>query len=76
MRRGLRDASVQCPYCDEINRPENMESPAHWKRPNVSPFCCNLFFMATVHLADRHIIQGQIDHKRRIEDALANASVN
>ncbi len=76
IRRGLRDHSVQCPYCDGINRPENMESVAHWKRPNVSPYCCDLFYMATIHLADRQVIQDRIDHKRRIDDMLAEASAN
>lgn len=75
VRAGTRD-SVQCPYCDGINRAENLESPAHWKRPNVSPYCCPLMDAACARLTDQIIVQGQIDHKRRIEDKIAKASVN
>lgn len=67
---------IACPYCGEINRPENLESPAHWKRPNINPYCCDLFYSAVMRLADHKIVQDQIDQKRRIEDNIAKASRN
>lgn len=75
-RNGLRDESVQCPYCDAINRPENMESPAHWKRPGVSPYCCDSMVFAVMVLGERLMIQAQIDHARRIQDGISKASAN
>jgi len=68
--------SIQCPYCDELNHPNNLESPAHWKRPNVNIYCCDLFFAAVMRLADHHAVQKQIDHARRIQDGVAKASRN
>ena len=76
IRKKLRDTSVQCPYCDGINRPENLMSEAHWKRPNISPYCCDLFFVAVASLAEREIVQEQLDHKRRIEDNISKAGMN
>ena len=75
VRGGLRD-SVQCPYCDGINRAENLESPAHWKRPGISPYCCPLMDAACATLGERVRVQAQLDHKRRIEDGLAKARCN
>lgn len=68
--------SIQCPYCDQINHPNNLESRAHWKRPNVNPYCCDLFYSAVMRLADHKAVQDQIDHKRRIEDGITKASRN
>lgn len=75
IRNNLRD-SVQCPYCDGINRAENLTSPAHWKRPGVSPYCCSLMDAACATIGNRLRVQAQIDHKRRIEDGIAKASRN
>lgn len=71
IRLGLRDESIECPYCGEINSPDNMWSPPDWKRPNISPYCCDLFFVAVTRLADRSVVQKQIDHKNRIDDNIA-----
>lgn len=78
IRSGIQiDPSIECPYCDGINRPENAtEDRSAWKRPNVSPYCCDLFFSAVMRLADHQVVQNQIDHARRIQDNLAKVSVN
>lgn len=75
VRAGTRD-SVQCPYCDGINRHENFESPAHWKRPMVSPYCCSLMDAAAVAIGQKAIVQAQIDSLHRIQDGIAKASRN
>lgn len=76
VRNGLRDESVQCPYCDGINRPENLESPAHWKRAGVSPYCCDLMVLAVMAIGQRLIEQSKIDHMHRIQDQIAKVSCN
>lgn len=68
--------SIVCPYCDQINHPNNLESPAHWKRPNINPYCCDLFFLAVTRLAEQARVQKQIDHARRVQDQIAKASCN
>ena len=68
--------SIECPYCGEINHPNNLESRAHWKRPNVNPYCCESFFVAVVRLAEHAKVQKQVDHARRIQDNVARASRN
>lgn len=75
IRDRLRD-SVQCPYCDGINREENLASPAHWKRPGISPYCCSLMDAACAAIGNQLMVQAQLDHKRRIEDGIAKASRN
>jgi hypothetical protein len=75
IRNHLRD-SVQCRYCDGINRAENLDGPAHWKRPYVSPYCCPLMDAACATIGDRLRVQAQLDQKRRIEDGIAKASRN
>ena len=67
---------ITCPYCDQINHPDNLQSQAHWKRPNINPYCCDLFFSAVMRLADHKAVQDQIDHARRIQDKVAKASRN
>jgi hypothetical protein len=76
VRNGLGDASVQCPYCDAINRPENLESPAHWKRAGVNPWCCDPMVLAVVAISERWMLQAQIDHMHRIQDNVAKVTCN
>ena len=78
IRNGIQsDPSIECPYCGGINRPENVvEDQSAWKRPCISPYCCDLFFSAVMRLADHQGVQEQIDMKRRIEDGIAKASRN
>lgn len=74
-RNKLAD-SVECPYCGGINRIENFQSPAHWKRPMVSPYCCTPMDYAAHALGKAVMQQKQIDHMRRIQDGIAKASAN
>jgi hypothetical protein len=76
VRNGLGDASVQCPYCDAINRPENLESPAHWKRPMRSPWCCDLMVIAVMSVGERMRQQDLVDHMHRIQDNVAKVNCN
>ena len=61
--------SIKCPYCGAYNR-EPGEHPADWIRPMVSPVCCDTFEGAMVAVAQREILQRQIDEKKRIEDGV------
>lgn len=74
-RHGLRD-SVQCPYCDGINRPENLASESEWKRPGVSPYCCDSMVSAVLALGERMLIQKKLDHKHKLEDSIAKVRQN
>ena len=68
---------ITCPYCGEVNLPENQTADrSAWKRENVSPYCCDSFFSAVMRLADHKAVQDQIDHARRIQDKVAKASQN
>lgn len=84
-QRGMRKSkggivkrdSIQCPYCDEINRPETaMGDPSGWKREGVSPYCCDLFQIAVVAIAQRAHVVSQTEKVHRIEEAIAKAERN
>lgn len=68
IRKGRPRDSVECPYCGQINRKDNMESPAHWKRPGVNPWCCDLMVMAVMRIGESFMEQDRIDKFRRIQD--------
>jgi hypothetical protein len=69
--------SIECPYCGGINRPENaLGSPEGWKRPNVSPYCCDLFVAAVIAIAQRIHTQQQIEKVGRINEAISRAERN
>lgn len=68
-RFGTR-TNVQCPYCNNHNRPGNIMAPEDWPRPGASPFCCDLFQQAAIAIAEREALRLQIENKKRIEDSL------
>lgn len=76
VRNHFRDSTVQCPYCDAINRPENLDDETQWKRPGTSPWCCDLMVYAVMGIGNRMITQALIDEKRRIEDSIAKVGMN
>lgn len=72
----VRD-SIECPYCGGINREElSLCHPADWKRPMVSPYCCDLFQIAVVAIVQREHTAKQINKIHRIEEGIAKAERN
>ena len=68
--------NLKCPYCGELNFIDAIKSPADWKRPNVSPFCCDLLSDAALAIAQREVLE---DRKRKLEqigEAIDKAATN
>lgn len=76
---------ITCPYCAAHNyAPEGnpaqvspyRTNPVDWKRPMISPFCCDLFQAAAVAIAERMQTNALIEHRQRIDEANAKAGSN
>lgn len=67
-RKGERD-KIECPYCCDIFKfGGDIEN---WKRPGVSPFCCDSMQAAATAVAQRLMLQDTIDIKKKIEEAVS-----
>lgn len=67
-RKGERD-KIECPYCGDIFKYGG--DIDNWKRPGVSPFCCDSMQAAATAVAQRMMLQDTIDIKKKIEEAVA-----
>jgi len=75
---GQADAIV-CPYCTQVNRapePGEARHPSDWKRPLVSPFCCDLLQAAVVAVIQRKRTEDYIRHAGKIGEAVDKAARN
>jgi hypothetical protein len=63
-----------CPYCS--NTFKYGGDPSNWKRPGVSPFCCDHMQEAATTIAHRIVLQSQIDAKKKIEERAADHNVS
>ena len=76
--------SITCPYCGDANwipsinptTTRRERDPLDWKRPNVSPFCCDLFQQAALAVAKTKGLQEKIDQCKRIQDGIERAERN
>lgn len=68
-RNGQRD-KIHCPYCGEMFKFSGGDRE-QWKRPFVSPYCCDQMQAAAAAIAERMMLQVYIDTKKRIEDAMS-----
>lgn len=78
-----KSLSIACPWCGEANwipqanpTQDGPRTPLDWKRPNVSPFCCDMFVNAAMAVAQRLAWNQKIDAFHRIQDAMAKAERN
>lgn len=64
---------LSCPYCHKHNYrvSKSEQHPAEWKRPNVSPFCCDLFALAVKAICYAMAEQKLQDDTARIADEIA-----
>ena len=72
-RKGQQD-KVTCPYCSHTFKYGGFQE--NWKRPGVSPFCCDNMQEAATAIAHRIVLQSQIDMKKKIEERAADHNVS
>lgn len=72
-----RSTCISCPYCERHNYAgDPKKHPWDWKRPLISPFCCDLFERAVIAIAERMAMQAGIDKLKRIEDGIDKGNRN
>lgn len=68
---------ISCPWCKRQNFPFSPDQhPSEWKRPTLSPFCCDPFQAAMQAIVQRMISDELIARKKRIEDGIDRAANN